>query len=314
MQAQVAHIAKSGATLAETVRQNNRPHLHSFYGHTLDTYDMAYHAHAAVEIMYAVSGRCQIPVRTRTGLERELTLREGQFVLLDAWTEHRLIITPDHPCRLYMLEMLMLPDDGAPRLGTLAAACPPLLALIAQCRPWIKLDDHGSVIQAISLLQNERERYAGQPGHPAMMEALFTQFFIELARSGEWERQRSGYGHVQKAIRIIQTSFDRPLTAAAVATQVGIHPAHLERLFRHHQGQTLHDFVNRLRLEKACLLLLNSSLAVIDIAVSTGFNSRQNFTRAFRLAIGLTPRDYRIRRGSLAILPGEREGLPPGSG
>ncbi len=297
-------------TFAQAVRRNLAPRLDAFYGNTFQSYDMSFHGHSRMEIMLALTGRCRILVRSRAPDApgtREIRLREGEFVFLDAGTFHRLVVDPGHPCRLFMLEIQAVEDPAAgPGLGDLARRSAALAAMARREASCLHLRDSGEVFSCVNQIQQEEEFHADDRDHDLMRQTLFSLLFLRIARALEEQADTPGITHVRNALRHIGETYDLHPTVEEVARHVGIHPAHLQRLFRAHLGETVLGRVQRLRLEKAAMMLLESDLPVVDIAVHAGFNSRQGFGLAFRRHFGVPPAIFRKQRGSQAIRPGER--------
>ncbi len=70
-------------------------------------------------------------------------------------------------------------------------------------------------------------------------------------------------------------------------------PCHFHRVFRGLVGETVGQHVGRLRLERAAMLLQSSKRQILEVALDSGYESHEAFSRAFRKAFGCTPRDYR---------------------
>jgi AraC family transcriptional regulator len=68
---------------------------------------------------------------------------------------------------------------------------------------------------------------------------------------------------------------------------------HFHRIFGAVSGETLNNFTNRLRLEKAARLLRYSDKSLTDIALDCGFSSSATFSRAFRSGYDTSPRQFR---------------------
>ena len=74
------------------------------------------------------------------------------------------------------------------------------------------------------------------------------------------------------------------------------------RFFRRATGNTFTDFVNRMRITKACQLLMETDRYVTTICYEVGFNNVANFNRRFRDVKGMTPKEF--RRQSMERLGG----------
>jgi AraC-like DNA-binding protein len=62
-------------------------------------------------------------------------------------------------------------------------------------------------------------------------------------------------------------------------------------------GETPGTHQRRLRLDRGAWLLLTSRATVLDVALETGFENHETFTRAFRTRFGVTPSAFRHNRG-----------------
>jgi len=85
---------------------------------------------------------------------------------------------------------------------------------------------------------------------------------------------------------------DGAQTLAALADQVDLSPCYLQRLFSREVGESPARFAARLRLECAAALLLSGRMTVLDVALQTGFESGEGFTRAFTRHYGQSPGRY----------------------
>jgi len=76
--------------------------------------------------------------------------------------------------------------------------------------------------------------------------------------------------------------------------------AALLRVFRQSTGITPHQYLMRLRLQRAIALLRDTQLPIIDIAYASGWADLSNFNRAFRREMKCSPREF--RRGDAKLL------------
>lgn len=93
----------------------------------------------------------------------------------------------------------------------------------------------------------------------------------------------------------IQTHLAEDLSLEVLAERVNLSPFHFHRLFRATIGETLKQYTQRLRLEKAAYQLKTWDAPIIKIALNAGFHAPETFSRAFRRHFGTSPRAYRQR-------------------
>ncbi|MDA7421100.1 GlxA family transcriptional regulator [Tritonibacter multivorans] len=91
------------------------------------------------------------------------------------------------------------------------------------------------------------------------------------------------------ACAILSENMETPLTLPDLAKSVGTSRRTLERMFAKHTGMTPAKFAKTQRLERARALLINSNLALLDIAVMTGFRSAAHFSSSFSAHFDIAP-------------------------
>jgi AraC-like DNA-binding protein len=91
---------------------------------------------------------------------------------------------------------------------------------------------------------------------------------------------------------------------ADIAGELGMSESRFSRFFKRSTGNSFTDFVNRVRINSACHLLMQTDHYVTDICYQVGFNNVANFNRRFLEIKGMTPTEFRrqsdSRFGSLA--------------
>ena len=102
----------------------------------------------------------------------------------------------------------------------------------------------------------------------------------------------------------IQQHLDERLGLGELAGVACLSPYHFHRVFKGMVGESVKEYVRRLRLERAANQLKLCSASVIDIALGAGYNSHEAFTRSFKAAFGSAPTQFRsTRRAALARVP-----------
>lgn len=100
---------------------------------------------------------------------------------------------------------------------------------------------------------------------------------------------------VAHAIRIMEQSIEHPLTVAAIARRVGVSVRRLETLFTRTLGETPAAYFTKLRLQTARRFVVDTPLAMREIAIRTGFSSLSAFSRSFRAHAGMSGMELRKR-------------------
>lgn len=101
--------------------------------------------------------------------------------------------------------------------------------------------------------------------------------------------------HLSRAVEVMRTTLDAPISPAMIAAGLGISARQLERLFRQSLGVTPKRYYLEMRLERARSLLLQTELSITEVAMASGFESAGHFSRVYGQAFGVTPREQRGR-------------------
>ncbi|MFM2058478.1 MAG: hypothetical protein RLY71_2863 [Pseudomonadota bacterium] len=97
----------------------------------------------------------------------------------------------------------------------------------------------------------------------------------------------------------------QPISAADIAAELNMSESRFSRFFRRATGNTFTDFVNRVRINRACQLLMESDRLITHICFDVGFNNVANFNRRFLEIKGLTPSEFRKQASNrFGPLPG----------
>ena len=121
---------------------------------------------------------------------------------------------------------------------------------------------------------------------------------------------------IDRVIDYLRGNLHRPVKLAELAHVACFSDFHFHRIFSAVSGETLNNFTNRLRLEKAARLLRYSGQSLTDIALDCGFSSSAAFSRAFRAGYDTSPRQFRksgeIKKSKICkeLFPKDEYGLP----
>ena len=98
---------------------------------------------------------------------------------------------------------------------------------------------------------------------------------------------------INTVVEHVINNFEMNISLGETANLVGMTESHFSRFFRKATGNRFVEFVNRVRISKACCLLADTEEKVASICFQVGFNNVANFNRRFQELKGITPREYR---------------------
>lgn len=106
---------------------------------------------------------------------------------------------------------------------------------------------------------------------------------------------RTGISHPKLlgAIAHMEAYLESPVPVPEIAKAIGLSKRQLERLFREKLGKTPTRYYLELRLCRARLLLRQTEMPILQVAVASGFQSASYFARCYRGHFGLSPKDER---------------------
>jgi AraC family L-rhamnose operon regulatory protein RhaS len=106
---------------------------------------------------------------------------------------------------------------------------------------------------------------------------------------------------VQTFITRLPSSCGRHWTLAEMARHCGIHRTHLNKIFQKLTGGTPMEYLFRIRIERAKILLRETDRKIIDIALECGYTTSQYFANTFKKITGTTPSEYRKHVSGLSV-------------
>ena len=105
--------------------------------------------------------------------------------------------------------------------------------------------------------------------------------------------KREGYD--VQVLEFIEKNYANPITLQELSASVSMSPKYFCRFFSEMTHQTPVDYLNRQRIEEACLQLAATDDSITEIAYRNGFNDLSYFIRTFKKYKGMTPGKYKRR-------------------
>ena len=101
-----------------------------------------------------------------------------------------------------------------------------------------------------------------------------------------------GNESVRQCMLYIHNNHEKKITLDDLAQVCHLHPNYLCALFKEHTGQTVFEYITRIRVESASNLLKNNTLPMGKIGEMVGFRSESLFYRKFKAIMGVSPKTY----------------------
>ena len=153
------------------------------------------------------------------------------------------------------------------------------------------------------LAEIQREKWRGDTQWAEAVALRLHLFFLRLSRAsrnaedGGRTAYKAGLLEIFRALRVrLHEDPVRPWSVPAMAKEMQLSVSRFAVLYHEFFGVSPAQELIKLRLDKACWLLLSTNMRVADIAYESGFNNIHYFSRLFRRRLGCTPREYSRRR------------------
>ncbi|MFZ6745108.1 helix-turn-helix domain-containing protein [Undibacterium sp. JH2W] len=192
---------------------------------------------------------------------------------------------------------IFIPTTAISALGRLRnSAAPSALADTSFTPDRVVLDLVWKLLNAQMLAGSLAQQFCD-----SMMTALMAYLLENYSQPLPGQKPSSLCGtRLQKVLAHISESVAEDVSIAALADSCSMSESHFSREFRKAVGLPPHQYVMKLRLERASLALLEGDARIIDIAFSLGFNNVSHFSRAFAMRYGLPPANFRRNRHNCA--------------
>lgn len=107
----------------------------------------------------------------------------------------------------------------------------------------------------------------------------------------------------------MRSSYDVPLRLPDISAQANLSPYHFLRIHKQTFQESPHEFLTRLRIERAKTLLARGGHNVTEACFEVGYSSLGSFSVLFTRRVGVSPSEYRRYARSSVAVPREVRAL-----
>jgi two-component system response regulator YesN len=119
------------------------------------------------------------------------------------------------------------------------------------------------------------------------------EWALEAADALRALRAEAGRSPVEKAREWIREHLAEPLTIAMIAERIPMHPTYFCEVFKTQTGETVLDYITRVRMEEAARLLRETDCRLAEVAERVGYRDIKHFRSQFKKLYGVLPSRYK---------------------
>jgi len=97
---------------------------------------------------------------------------------------------------------------------------------------------------------------------------------------------------IEKSLIYITQNYTNKLSLENVSSRVYLNKNYFSELFKKETGLSFNDYINQLRIQKACDLLISKQYTISQVALMTGFSDQNYFSKIFKKIVGKSPKSY----------------------
>ena len=143
-------------------------------------------------------------------------------------------------------------------------------------------------------------------GKELIVRSLLLGIISYCVETQQYERFSQLYGTesrklsaIDSALHFIRENYSENLSLKSILELTNYSKSHFIRLFKESTGMYVSEYINKYRIEKACLDLIYTNSNITEIATASGFNNIQYFSRKFKEYMKCTPKQYQKKRKKL---------------
>ena len=144
------------------------------------------------------------------------------------------------------------------------------------------------------------------PNRYCKISACLYNIFAFLLDNCSRVNEPTSYSHeyyLIKALDFIDIYYNDRISIEQISDYLGVTRKYLYNIFKKLTDISPKDYIIYYRIDKAALLLLNSTVTIESIATSVGYSNQFHFAKEFKKIVGKTPTEYRnsVRKDSSQI-------------
>ena len=256
---------------------------------TMFIVDMVYrpmHLHKELELCFMLSGSCRVSTDRQS-----FEAGPNEILLFDAGSSHELCAS-GAPARLLTLQISnSFCARFYPQIRSIRFGCRGLTSCLAQAQ--LTALRHAMLLALSAYLRDTPESpFSCMEQINGIFAILLRWTPYRVLSDTENMTQTRNAERMHRILHDLETHYSEPVRLSEIAKREGLTPTYLSHLFREQLHIPFQDYLGRLRLEAAMLLLRQSDTTLTDAAYACGFSDPKYLNRSFQKNLGMTPRQW----------------------
>lgn len=257
-----------------------------------------YHSHDFIEINYVFAGKgCQIIA------DKKYAAAKSDVFIISNGKGHVFYKT-DPDCDLVIYNIIFMPDflDDSLMHGDdfTSIFLSYLFRSDFSCGStgeYLRLDSEEQDKFDILVNSMYQEYCARKEGYISILRAYLIELIVLIMRHVHKRAQNGRTSQkeyiIEKAIRYLQDHYADSINLEELSLKFYLNKNYFCRLFKTYTGMTTSEYIQSIRIDKACILLQKTDKKVLEIAYSVGFRDYKFFNSVFKRLKGMCAGEYR---------------------
>ena len=255
------------------------------------------HVHDFIEMNYVYSGNIDIIIDGT-----EVSLKEGDFCILDTGVCHRILETGENDILInFLMRKEYFSTHMLSRLASNSIITQFAVNALSKTQKhdrYLLFNTTNSefLIDAIEgMLVNYYEPSSySKDVTDAYMIILFSELLKAFQQKQSSEYRKADHSYIGDILLFIEKNY-QDCSLQQIADTFKFNPSYLSRFIKSQTGKSYVALVQELRLNNACILLKNTETPIESISEQIGYRNVTFFYQKFRQAYDMTPHEYRMR-------------------
>lgn len=258
------------------------------------------HSHEYIEVMYIISGSATHKINGET-----YKVKRGDLFIVNPGITHAFYLDNNSTEPFVAYDLMFTPEffdtsmHGYHPLEALGNSFMLHSIFESTALPTPYLSVSGNQYSAFGELFNKiyLEHQGMKKGYREIIRAYLIELIVTCFRLNEQQAHTDTDIKNQRIVNFItdfiKQNYDKPLLVNEFAKNVFLNPDYLGRIFKKHTNISITEMIQKVRIENACDLLLNTNKNISEIAYLCGFEDTKFFYTVFKKRMGTLPNSYR---------------------